>query len=116
MLAPIKMRDAAGRCGLEMNAMKSKCMIFNYRGAPFELLKGMKMVEQLRYLGVTVVNRRNCFVLQMLQDFGSKKNSQPGHQQTFQTSKVVFQHDSPCSKGNTFNAAVLVLHTNFPQL
>ena len=25
------MRDAAGRCGSEMNAMKSKCMIFNYR-------------------------------------------------------------------------------------
>ena len=30
------MRDGAGRCGLEMNAMKSKCMIFNYRGAPIE--------------------------------------------------------------------------------
>ena len=26
-----------GRCGLEMNAMKSKCMIFNYRGA-YELV------------------------------------------------------------------------------
>ena len=30
------MRDAAGRCGLEMNAVKSKCMIFNYRGAPID--------------------------------------------------------------------------------
>ena len=39
------MRDAARRCGLEMNAMESKCMIFNYRGAPIELLKGMEVVE-----------------------------------------------------------------------
>ena len=39
------MRDAAGRCGLEMNALKSKCMISNYRGAPIELLKGMEVVE-----------------------------------------------------------------------
>ena len=52
------MRDVAGRCGLEMNAMKSKC-----RGAPIELLKGMEVVEQLRYLGVTVVNKRNCVLL-----------------------------------------------------
>ena len=42
--------------------MKSKCMIFNYRGAPIELLKGMEVVEQLRYLGVTVVNKQNCFL------------------------------------------------------
>ena len=26
------MRDEAGRCGLEMNRMKSKWIIFNYRG------------------------------------------------------------------------------------
>ena len=45
-----------------MNAMKSKYMIFNYRGAPIELLKGMEVVDQLRYLGVTVVNKRNCFL------------------------------------------------------
>ena len=56
------MSDAAGRCGLEMNAMKSKCMIFNYRGASIELLKGMEVVEQLRYMGVTVFNKRNCFL------------------------------------------------------
>ena len=55
------MRDAVGRCGLEMNAMKSKC-IFNYIGAPIELLKRMEVVEQLRYLGVTVVNKWNCFL------------------------------------------------------
>ena len=53
------MRDAAGRCSLEM---KSKCMIFTYRGAPIKLLKGMEVVEQLRFLGVTVVNKRNCFL------------------------------------------------------
>ena len=45
-----------------MNAMKSKCMIFNYRGAPIELLKGMEAEEQLRSLGVTVVNKRKCFL------------------------------------------------------
>ena len=56
------MRDAAGKCGLEINATKSKCMIFNYRRAPIELLKGMEVVEQLRYLGVTVVNKQNCFL------------------------------------------------------
>ena len=47
---------------MEMNAMKSKCIIFNYRGAPVELLKGMEVVEQLRYQGVTVVNKQNCFL------------------------------------------------------
>ena len=56
------MRNAAGRRGLEMDAMKSKCLIFNYRGAPIELLKGMEVVERLRYLGVTVVNKQNCFL------------------------------------------------------
>ena len=56
------MRDAAGRCGLGMNAMKSKCMIFHYRGAPIELLKGVEVVERLRYLGVMVVNKQNCFL------------------------------------------------------
>ena len=54
-------RDAAWRCGLEMNAMKSNCTIFNYRGAPIERLKGMEVVEQLKYLGVTVINKRNYF-------------------------------------------------------
>ena len=56
------MRDAVGRCGLEMNAMKSKCMIFNYRGAPIERLNGMEVVEQSKYLGVTAINKRNCFL------------------------------------------------------
>ena len=50
------MRDAAGRCGLDMNDMKSKCEIFNYRGALIERLKRMEVEKQLRYLGVTVVN------------------------------------------------------------
>ena len=42
--------------------MKSKCMTFNYREATIGLLKGMEVVEQLRYLGVMAVNKRNCFL------------------------------------------------------
>ena len=40
-------------------------MIFNYRGlrgGPIELLKRTEVVEQLIYLGVTVANKRNCFL------------------------------------------------------
>ena len=42
--------------------LKSKCMIFNYREAPIELLKGMEVVERLRCLGVILVNKWNCFL------------------------------------------------------
>ena len=52
------MRDAAGRCGLKMNAIKSKRMIFNYREAPIEQLKGMEVVEQFKYLGAVLENKQ----------------------------------------------------------
>ena len=55
------MRGAAEKCRLEMNTVKSKCVILNYRGPTIEQQRGMEVVEQLKYLEVTVSNRGNCF-------------------------------------------------------
>ena len=54
-------------------------------------------------------------LLQTLQHFISKK-SKPGMQWSFKGPKVELHHNSTCTKENTFNAAVLVLQADGPQL
>jgi len=53
----------AERCGLKLNRDKSACMIFNGEidGGDEDSVGGVKVVSELRYLGVTVVNKRDCF-------------------------------------------------------
>ena len=41
--------------------MKSKCMIFNSAATTIEKFLGMDVMKQIRYLGVTVDNKRNYF-------------------------------------------------------
>ena len=51
-----------------MNTVKSQWMIFNYRGPMINQLMGMKVVkvvEQLKYLGITVSNKMNCILPSM---------------------------------------------------
>ena len=47
------MRGVVVKCGLE---------ILNYRGTVINQVLGMKVVDQLKYLGVTVSNKKNCFL------------------------------------------------------
>ena len=55
------MRKAAEGCGLEINTLKSNCMIFNSAAVTMEKFLGMDVVKQIKYLGVTVDDKRNCF-------------------------------------------------------
>ena len=55
------MKRAAGECGSEINTLKSNCMIFNSVDVVTGKFLGMDVVEQIKYLGVTVSNKRNCF-------------------------------------------------------
>ena len=47
-------------CGLEINLDKSNILIFNQRNQPVDI-KGIKVVNNLKYLGVTLNNGRDCF-------------------------------------------------------
>ena len=55
------MKGATMRCGLEMNTLKSQCIMFNYKGPTVTQLQGMEVVERIKYLGVVVCNKRDCF-------------------------------------------------------
>ena len=46
---------------METNTLKSNCMIFNSVDMVTGKFLGMDVVEQIKYLGVTVSNKRNCF-------------------------------------------------------
>ena len=51
------LREEAGNFGLEMNMEKSKCMIFN-GGEEMRAIEGLEVVEEIKYLGVKMVNKR----------------------------------------------------------
>ena len=55
------MKRAAGQCRLEINTLKSNCTIFNSVDVVTGKFLGMDVVEQIKYLGVTVSNKKNCF-------------------------------------------------------
>ena len=46
---------------MEINTLKSNCMIFNSVDVVTGKFLVMDVVEQIKYLGVTVSNKRNCF-------------------------------------------------------
>ena len=47
-------------CGLEINKEKSKFMIFNQKNQPSHI-EEIEVVKSLKYLGVTITNKRDCF-------------------------------------------------------
>ena len=55
------MKDAAVRSEQQMNTLKSQSLMFNYRGPANTQTQEMEVVEQLKYWGVVMCNRRNCF-------------------------------------------------------
>ena len=54
--------NVSRECGLEINKEKSNILIFNQRVQPEEI-KGIKVVSDIKYLGVTVNKGRDCFKL-----------------------------------------------------
>ena len=52
--------DISRECGLELNKDKSKILIFNMKNQPEEL-EGIEVTEHIKYLGVTIDNKRKLF-------------------------------------------------------
>merc|ERR1711972_190554 len=52
--------DIAGECGLELNKDKSKILIYNNK-EKIEEIQGIKTTNEIKYLGLTVTNNRDCF-------------------------------------------------------
>ena len=53
-----------GKFGLKINRSKSKCLIFNASQLGQDIpddIGGMEVVEGVKYLGVVVQNKKNCF-------------------------------------------------------
>ena len=55
-----ELKRVAGKYGLEMNNMKSKVLMYNAE-AEVETIEGIAVVDEVRYLGVTVQSKRNLF-------------------------------------------------------
>ena len=55
------MIHVARKSGLEINLEKCKCMIFNMKENLPCKVKGIQVVEEIKYLGVQITNDRNCF-------------------------------------------------------
>ena len=50
----------AGDCGLSLNKEKSNILAYNVRNPPEEI-EEIKLTENIKYLGTTISNKRNCF-------------------------------------------------------
>ena len=50
----------AANCGMRLNKEKSKILIFNMIEQPNDIQE-IKVVTELKYLGVKITNKRNCF-------------------------------------------------------
>ena len=55
------LEESARECGLAINTEKSKCMVFNGGEEGGNEIRGMEVVKEVRYLGVLVSARRDCF-------------------------------------------------------
>ena len=55
--------DQGDRSGLRINKDKSKILIFNSKSKP-EIINGIKVTNELKYLGVTITDKKNCFKTQ----------------------------------------------------
>lgn len=50
-------------CGLSINKDKSNVIIFNMKDPP-EIVNGLKVIKEIKYLGLTINNTKNCFKVQ----------------------------------------------------
>lgn len=51
----------AEECGLTINRRKSKIIVFNCK-EKYENIENMEVVDEIEYLGVTVTNKKRCFL------------------------------------------------------
>ena len=58
-----RMRQIGNEYGLEMNMQKSKVIIFNMQEKP-DTIRNIKVADKIKYLGVTINDKRNCFQVQ----------------------------------------------------
>ena len=52
--------EVAQECGLELNKEKSNILVFNNKEET-ENIEGINVTTEIKYLGIKVVNKRNCF-------------------------------------------------------
>ena len=53
-------QDIAMQCGLQINKEKSNVLIYNQREQP-DTIANVKTCSKIKYLGITIENKRNCF-------------------------------------------------------
>lgn len=56
------MIDLAEKCGLRISMEKSNCLIFNCKKNKPTVIKNIKVVNNIKYLGVIISDVRNCFI------------------------------------------------------
>ena len=61
-----KLIEVGGECGLTINMIKSKILIFNMKEKPISI-RGIKVVREIKYLGVKINDTSNCFKNQKLE-------------------------------------------------
>lgn len=69
------LEECAGMYGLSINRDKSACMVFNeqnvgVRDNDVDEINGIRVVTEMRYLGVTIGNVRDCFKLNRKEKIG----------------------------------------------
>ena len=52
--------EIAGECGLQINKDKSTVLIYNSKDQSEEI-EGLKITKEIKYLGVSIINQKNCF-------------------------------------------------------
>ena len=53
--------EASRKCGLGINEDKSFCIIYGAPGATPPSIRGMKVVSDIKYLGIRVSSQRDCY-------------------------------------------------------
>ena len=56
--------EIAGEYGLQINKDKSKILVYNSKDQ-IEEIEGLKITNEIKYLGVSIINQKNCFKKQI---------------------------------------------------
>ena len=55
------LKEIGETCGLDINSQKSNIMIYNKKEIQQNKIEDIEIVEEIKYLGVKITNKRNCF-------------------------------------------------------
>ena len=56
--------EIAGECGLQIHKDKSTILVYNSKDQ-IEEIEGLKITNEIKYLGVSIINQKNCFKKQI---------------------------------------------------